>query len=257
MSSRSAYFRGCTQTTFPGLRRYPGLKSSRITCNPRGHVTVLSHTVFTTDSDGAPFRTPWLCLHARRFLKGAGAARPAFRCCFGNRDSALANGRAGIMTCVFCVRINQTAADTRKILISSLTEENTLGNNTGIKQTHAIKPIKNQQSNPPMKGYRVHVRVCVLLFAAITTENPNFQISKVGNHIIFKWFPCLDLTCVCVCVYYMLISSCELLLLLWQVTEVDGGSGTHLWFLLPSGSSCLPVITINPQCSAAPLTIRK
>lgn len=100
MSSLSAYFRGCTQTTFPGLRRYPGLKSSRITCNPRGHVTILSHTVFTTDSDGAPFRTPWLCLHAHRFLKGAGAARPAFRCCFGNRNSALANGRAGIMTCV-------------------------------------------------------------------------------------------------------------------------------------------------------------
>lgn len=85
-----------------------------------------------------------------------------------------------------CVRINQTAADTRKILISSLTEENMLGNNTGIKQTHAVKPIKNQQTNLPRKGYRVHVRACVLLFAAITTENPTFHISKVGNDIIFK-----------------------------------------------------------------------
>lgn len=38
-------------------------------------------------------------------------------------------------------------------LISSLREENTLGNNTRIKQTHAAKPIKNQQSNLPMRGY--------------------------------------------------------------------------------------------------------
>lgn len=46
-----------------------------------------------------------------------------------------------------------------EILISSLKEENMLGNNTRIKQKHATKPIKNQQSNLPMKGYEDGLRV--------------------------------------------------------------------------------------------------
>ncbi len=45
------------------------------------------------------------------------------------------------------------SVDGGDFLISSLKEENTLGNNTRIKQTHATKPIKNQQSNLHMKGY--------------------------------------------------------------------------------------------------------
>lgn len=45
-------------------------------------------------------------------------------------------------------------------LISSLKEEDTLGNNTRIKQTHAAKPIKNQQSNLPVKGYEECMCVC-------------------------------------------------------------------------------------------------
>lgn len=57
-------------------------------------------------------------------------------------------------------------------LISSLKEENTLGNNTRIKQTDATKPIKNQQSDLPMKGYEqcicellpVSLCVCVCFF---------------------------------------------------------------------------------------------
>lgn len=39
-------------------------------------------------------------------------------------------------------------------------EENKLGNNTGIKQTHVVKPIKNQQFNLPMKSYEVIEYVC-------------------------------------------------------------------------------------------------
>lgn len=124
-------------------------------------MTALSLTVFTADA--ALPRT--VALFTRGcFLEGAGAARPAFPCCFGNRASAPANGRAGIMTS--CVRINQTAVaiwqrvDTRQILISSPVEENMAGNKSGIKQTHVVKPIKNQQFNPPMRGYEV--TACVL-----------------------------------------------------------------------------------------------
>lgn len=40
-----------------------------------------------------------------------------------------------------------------RMLISSLKEENMLRNNTRIKQTHAAKPIKNQQSYLPTKGF--------------------------------------------------------------------------------------------------------
>lgn len=48
----------------------------------------------------------------------------------------------------------------RFFLISSLKEENTLGNNARIKQTHAAGPIKNQQLNLPMKGHKGCVCVC-------------------------------------------------------------------------------------------------
>lgn len=51
-------------------------------------------------------------------------------------------------------------------LISSLEEENTSGNNTRIKQTHAAKPIKNQQFNLPVKNYEE----CVLLPACVSVK---------------------------------------------------------------------------------------
>lgn len=76
-----------------------------------------------------------------------------------------------------CVRINQTAAsiwqrvDTRQILISSLMEENMLGNNTGIKQTHGVKPIKDQQSNLSMKSYEGIECMCVCLCTAFCYIN--------------------------------------------------------------------------------------
>lgn len=81
-----------TQTALPG--RQPRLTSSRLTCDPRGHVTALSPTVFTADADGAALPRTVALFTRGCFLKGAGAARPAFPCCFGNRASAPANGRA-------------------------------------------------------------------------------------------------------------------------------------------------------------------
>lgn len=48
----------------------------------------------------------------------------------------------------------------RFFLISSLKEENTLGNNARIKQTHTARPIKNEQLNLPVKGHKGCVRVC-------------------------------------------------------------------------------------------------
>lgn len=59
----SAHFRSHTQKPFPGATMMPRTEIQE-TCNPRGHVTALSHTVFTTDSDRALCCTPWLCLHA-------------------------------------------------------------------------------------------------------------------------------------------------------------------------------------------------
>lgn len=76
MSPLSAHFRSHTQTTLPGLRRCPGLKSSRLTCNPRGHVTESSHTVFTADTDGAPCCTPWF-VYMRLLPERGGCCTPA------------------------------------------------------------------------------------------------------------------------------------------------------------------------------------
>lgn len=57
------------------------------------------------------------------------------------------------MTCVFA-RENQSNSvpiwqrvDTRQILISSLIEENMLDNNTEIKQTQVVKPVKTVLSS--------------------------------------------------------------------------------------------------------------
>lgn len=109
MSPLSAHFRSHTQTTLPGLRRCPGLKSSRLTCNPRGHVTESSHTVFTADTDGAPCCTPWLCLHAAASWKGRVLHTR-------NSDVALETGLLpwpmggqGLWHVCLCVRINQPA----------------------------------------------------------------------------------------------------------------------------------------------------
>lgn len=47
-------------------------------------------------------------VYMRLLPERGGATQPAFQYCFGNRAPTLANGRAGIMTCVF-VRVSQTA----------------------------------------------------------------------------------------------------------------------------------------------------
>lgn len=72
------------------------------------------------------------------FLKGAEPRGRLPGSCFGNRDRRAANGKAGIMACVFVARVGQSNGGVSlrvrgQILISSLKEENTLCNNTGIK----------------------------------------------------------------------------------------------------------------------------
>lgn len=59
-----------SQTTSPGLHICSVLRGSRPTCNPRGHVSAHSHTLFTTVRQSAQCGTCRLCLHAVPSWKG-------------------------------------------------------------------------------------------------------------------------------------------------------------------------------------------
>lgn len=98
-----------------------------------------SHTLFTTESDRAHGAAHAGFVYMQFLPERGGDTHPASQCCFGNRARPAANGRAGIMTCVF-VRVSRSNSGVSSgsvlvggILISSLKEENTLGNNTRIK----------------------------------------------------------------------------------------------------------------------------
>lgn len=67
-----------------------------------------SHILFTMESGGVHSAAHAGFVYMRLLPERGVSTHPAFQCCFGNRAAAGANGRAGIMTCMF-VRVTQTA----------------------------------------------------------------------------------------------------------------------------------------------------
>lgn len=127
------------------------LKGSRPTCNPRGHVSAHSHTLFTRVRRSTQCCTCRLCLHAAPSWKGR-CHTPGIPMLLWKQGSHISQWEGRDYDMCVCAwesnsSVSLAACWQGEILISSLKEKNMLGNNTRIKQKHAAKPIKNQQYN--------------------------------------------------------------------------------------------------------------